>query len=53
MTQQIMLKKCEQKTNQKHLVECEAKNPLSSITAMDMIGLTWIFKDENLLEEFK
>jgi len=53
MTQQIMLNKCEQKTNQTYLVESEAKNPLSIITAMDIIGLTWIFKDEDLLEEFK
>lgn len=36
------------------LVEREAKNPVSTrITAMDMIGLTWIFKNEDLLEEFK
>ena len=52
MTQQIMLKKYEQKTNQIHIVECEF-NPFSTIAAMDMIGLTWIFKDEDLFEEFK
>ncbi|NND87194.1 MAG: hypothetical protein HKM23_07750 [Nitrosopumilus sp.] len=34
------------------LIESEAKNPLSS-TATDMIGLSWIFKDQDLLEEFK
>jgi len=39
MTQQIILKKCEQKTNQKHMVEYEVKNLLSIVTAIDMIGL--------------
>ncbi len=35
-------------------LESEAKNPLSTVTAMDMIGLSWIFKkDEDLLDEFK
>jgi len=48
-----MLNKCDQKTNPAHLVESEVKNSLSTITAMDMIGLTWIFKNEDLLEEFK
>jgi hypothetical protein len=44
--------KYDQKPSQK-LVETEAKNPFSTITAMDMIGLTWIFKDEDILEQFK
>jgi len=40
--------------SQQILVESEAKNPLSaSISAMDMIGLTWIFGDEDTLEELK
>ena len=39
MTQQIMLKKYEQKTNQTHMVEYEVKNLLSIVTAIDMIGL--------------
>lgn len=34
------------------LVESESKNPPSS-TAIDVIGLSWIFKDQDLLEEFK
>ncbi|MHA7647776.1 hypothetical protein [Nitrosopumilus sp. S4] len=34
------------------LIESEAKNPLS-VSATDMIGLSWIFKDQDLLEEFK
>ncbi|NNL59290.1 MAG: hypothetical protein HKP31_07515 [Nitrosopumilus sp.] len=47
--------KFDQKPSQGILVESEAKNPLStSISAMDLIGLSWIFKkDEDLLEEFK
>ncbi|MDH3360790.1 MAG: hypothetical protein OEL56_05335 [Nitrosopumilus sp.] len=44
----------DQKPSQETLVECETKNLLSTITAIDMIGLTWIFKkNEDLLEEFK
>ena len=40
--------------SQQILVESEAKNPLStSITARDLIGLTWIFGDEDILEELK
>jgi len=47
--------KYDQKPSQEVLVESETKSHLStSITAMDMIGLSWIFKkDEDLLEEFK
>ncbi|WP_182130822.1 hypothetical protein [Nitrosopumilus sp. b3] len=47
--------KFDQKPSQEILVESEAKNPLStSISAMDLIGLSWVFKkDEDLLEEFK
>ena len=44
------------KHDQSHqtLVESATKNPFSTITAMDMIGLSWIFKDEDdILEEFK
>jgi hypothetical protein len=48
-----MLNKCDQKTNQAHLVENEAKNSPLTITAMDMIGLSWVFKDEDILEELK
>ncbi|MGY5149419.1 MAG: hypothetical protein ACW9W3_05085 [Candidatus Nitrosopumilus sp. bin_68KS] len=29
------------------------KNPFSTITAMDVIGLAWIFKDEDILEDLK
>ncbi|MDH5418388.1 MAG: hypothetical protein OEW86_10460 [Nitrosopumilus sp.] len=31
------------------LVECEAENPLptSSVIAMDMVGLTWIFEESS------
>ncbi|MDH3339935.1 MAG: hypothetical protein OEL84_01470 [Nitrosopumilus sp.] len=53
MTQQIMLNKYEQKTKQAGLVENEAKNSFSDIIAMDMIGLSWVFKDEDLFEEIK
>ena len=53
MTQQIILNKCEQETNPTYMVENEAKNPFSTMTAMDMVGLSWIFKNEGLLEEFK
>ncbi len=37
------------------LVKHESENPISSrITALDMVGLTWIFKkDEDLLDELK
>ena len=37
------------------LVKRESETPISSrITALDMVGLTWIFKkDEELLDEFK
>ncbi|MGY5147494.1 MAG: hypothetical protein ACW9W4_05810 [Candidatus Nitrosopumilus sp. bin_7KS] len=37
------------------LVKRESETPISSrITAMDMVGLTWIFKkDEDLLDEFR
>lgn len=53
MTQQIMLNKREQETNQAYLVENEAKNPFSTIVAVDIIGLSWIFKNEDSLEELK
>ncbi|MCV0391674.1 MAG: hypothetical protein K5790_00080 [Nitrosopumilus sp.] len=33
------------------LIDSEAKNPLL-VTAADMIGLSWIFKDQDVLEEF-
>jgi|GEM_PF-3041942 len=50
----VIQHKYDQKPSQEILAECENKNPLSTITAMDMIGLTWIFKkNEDLLEEFK
>lgn len=41
--------------NNVSLIKHEAENPVSSrITALDMVGLTWIFKkDEELLDEFK
>ncbi|MDH3361142.1 MAG: hypothetical protein OEL51_02140 [Nitrosopumilus sp.] len=30
------------------LVECEAKNPpTSSVIAIDMVGLTWIFEESS------
>jgi len=30
------------------LVECEVKNPLpTSVIAMDMVGLTWIFEEDS------
>jgi len=47
--------KYDQKPSQEVLVEGETQSRLSTgITAMDMIGLSWIFKkDEDLLEEFK
>lgn len=37
------------------LVKHESETPISSrITALDMVGLTWIFKkDEDLLDEFR
>ena len=40
---------------QSGMVENESKKPFStSVLAMDLIGLTWIFKkDEDLLEELK
>jgi len=44
--------KYDQQPSQQTLVESEAKNPLSTgITATDLIGLSWIFKDEDILEE--
>jgi len=52
----IIQYKYEPTTNQSvSLVEREPENPVSSrITALDMVGLTWIFKKEDdLLEEFK
>jgi len=48
--------KHEPNTNQSvSLVNRETESPVSSrITALDMVGLTWIFKkEEDLLEEFK
>ena len=46
--------KYDQKPSQQTLVGSEAKNPLSTgITATDLIGLSWIFKDEDILEELK
>jgi len=50
----VIQHKNDQKPSQEILVECKTKNPFSTITAMDMIGLTWIFKkNEDLLEKFK
>ncbi|WP_179362362.1 hypothetical protein [Nitrosopumilus oxyclinae] len=42
-------------SQQSGMVESESKKPFStSVLAMDLIGLTWIFKkDEDLLEELK
>ena len=42
-------------TRQSEMVESESKKPFStSILAMDLIGLSWIFKkEEDLLEELK
>ena len=34
-------------------VESETKNSSSTITATDIIGLSWIFNDEDILGEFK
>jgi hypothetical protein len=46
--------KYDQKLSQEILVEKKTENLFSTISAMDMIGLSWIFKkDEDLLEEFK
>ena len=53
MIQQIILNKCEQETNPTYMVENEAKNPFSTMTAIDMIGLSWIFKNEDPFEELK
>lgn len=36
------------------LVEREAKNPVStSVTALDMMGLSWIFQDEELMKSVR
>lgn len=42
-------------SEQSELVGSESKNPFStSVLAMDLIGLSWIFKkDEDLLEDLK
>ncbi|MGY5144648.1 MAG: hypothetical protein ACW9XH_09240 [Candidatus Nitrosopumilus sp. bin_32a] len=42
-------------SNPVSLVETESEKPISSrITALDMVGLTWIFKtEEELLAEFR
>ena len=45
--------KYDRKPSHQAPVESEAKNPLSTITAMDMVGLSWIFKDKDMLEELK
>ncbi len=51
----ILQFKNDQKPTLTTLVESDAKNALPTrITAMDMIGLSWIFiKDEKPFEEFE
>jgi hypothetical protein len=51
----IIQHKHESTPNNASLIKHDVENPVSSrITALDMVGLTWIFKkDEELLEEFK
>jgi hypothetical protein len=51
----VMKYKHDQAPNQSvSLVECDGKKPvLIRITALDMVGLTWIFKDDDLFEDLK
>jgi len=51
MTQQIMLNRRAQKTDQSYMVGSDAKNALPTnklgITGADLIGLSWIFTEDN------
>ncbi|MFB5647199.1 MAG: hypothetical protein ACE5RO_03545 [Candidatus Nitrosomaritimum yanchengensis] len=48
MQKAVILRECVQKPNQSSLAGSEAKNPLpTSVSAMDMIGLSWLFFEED------
>ena len=51
----IIQHKHESTPNKASLIKHDVEKPGSSgITALDMVGLTWIFKkEEDLLDEFK
>ena len=51
----IIQHKHESTPNKSSMIKNDVENLVSSrITALDMVGLTWIFKkEEDLLEEFK
>jgi len=47
MSTVVQYKHVQTRNHSVSLVECEAKNPiLTSVSALDMMGLTWIFQDD-------